>query len=182
MSILFIGHLCIGTYCRKYKIIGASFQRAIIEDDTLFKDKLVYLLDFDYKFCDKKLTFLSPALEPGVFGCTDIVKLISVTDSNNNEIKFTHEGQKIYDINVQSDDKDRFITYPMISGKNFSDLVKDINQNIDDGKRFNISTTRYYLINEGKTLPKYMKIYLDDKVIDCSVNNNPIMIRNVVNK
>ena len=47
MGIFFVGYLCIGTHYRKYKITGASFQRTIIEDDTLFKDKLVYLMEFN---------------------------------------------------------------------------------------------------------------------------------------
>ena len=62
MGIFFVGYLCIGTHYRKYKITGASFQKAVIEDDTLFKDKLVYLMEFNVEYCDKELTFMSPAL------------------------------------------------------------------------------------------------------------------------
>lgn len=174
MGIFFIGYLCIGTYCRKYKITGASFQRAIIEDDTLFKDKLVYLLEFEVEGCDKELTFLSPALEPCVFGCADSVKRISVTDSNNNEIKFIHEVKRTSDVDKE---------FCLDAGKEFKDLVKDINQNRDDGERFTIFGTRYFLIDDKKQLPKSMKIYLEDKVIDCTVNNdNPIRIRNMKEK
>ena len=90
MGIFFIGYLCIGTYCRKYKITGASFQRTIIEDDTLFKDKLVYLMEFNVEYCDKELTFMSPALQPGLYGCADIVKRISVTDVKDDEISFAN--------------------------------------------------------------------------------------------
>ena len=181
MGIFFVGYLCIGTHSRKYKITGASFQRTIIEDDTLFKDKLVYLMEFNVEYCDKELTFMSPALEPGVFGCANIVKRISVTDSHNNEIRFIHEGKKAHDIDMQFLDKDDIVMFPVVAGKDFPDLVKDINQNRNDGERFRISDTRYYLIDDKKVLPKCMKIYLDDKVIDCTVNNdNPVRIRNIV--
>ena len=181
MGIFFVGYLCIGTHYRKYKITGASFQRTIIEDDTLFKDKLVYLMEFNVEYCDKELTFMSPALEPGVFGCADIVKRISVTDSRNNEIKFVHEGKSTYDVDIRFTDKDIFVAYRIVAGKEFKDIVKYINQNSDDEERFRISDTRYYLIDDKKVLPKCMKIYLDDKVIDCTVNNdNPVRIKNMV--
>jgi hypothetical protein len=78
-------------------------------------------------------------------------------------------------------DKDDIVMFPVVAGKDFPDLVKDINQNRNDGERFRISDTRYYLIDDKQVLPKYMKIYLDDKVIDCTVNNdNPVRIRNIV--
>ena len=60
--------MAIGTYPRKYRIIGATFQRVIVEDDTLFKGKLVYLLRFNTEWCDKELTFMSPAVKPGLDG------------------------------------------------------------------------------------------------------------------
>lgn len=181
MGILIVGNSCVGTYCRKYKIVGVSFQRAVIEDETLFNGKLVYLLEFEVEGCDKELTFMRPALEPCVFGCANIVKRISVTDSHNNEIRFIHEGKKAHDIDMQFLDKDDIVMFPVVAGKDFPDLVKDINQNRNDGERFRISDTRYYLIDDKKVLPKCMKIYLDDKVIDCTVNNdNPVRIRNIV--
>ena len=65
------------------------------------------------------------------------------------------------------------------AGKEFKDLVKDINQNRDDGERFTIFGTRYFLIDDKNVLPKCMKIYLEDKIIDCTVNNNPKIIRNI---
>ncbi len=180
MSIFFIGYICIGTHPRKYKIIGATFQRVIIEDDTLFKDNLIYLLDFNYKFCDKELTFMSPALQPGLYGCTDIVKRISVTDVKDNEVSFVPDQKGKYDIDMQEDNESSFYTSGIIAGKDFKDIVKAVNQDGDYDEWFYIHETLYYLIDDKKTLPKSMKIYLDDKVIECTVNNNPIRIRNIV--
>ena len=151
MGIFFVGYLCIGTHSRKYKITGASFQRTIIEDDTLFKDKLVYLMEFNVEYCDKELTFMSPALK------------------------------STYDVDIRFTDTDIFVAYRIVAGKEFKDIVKYINQNSDDEERFRIFDTRYYLIDDKKVLPKCMKIYLDDKVIDCTVNNdNPVRIKNIV--
>ena len=181
MGIFFVGYLCIGTHYRKYKITGTSFQRTIIEDDTLFKDKLIYLLNFNYEYCDKELTFMSPALQPGLYGCTDIVKCISVTDVKDNEISFVPDQKGEYDVEIQKDNESSFCSSGIIAGKDFKDIVKAINQEGDYDESFYIHETLYYLIDDKKTLPKSMKIYLDDKVIDCTVNNdNPVRIKNMV--
>lgn len=180
MSIFIVGYLCIGTYSRKYEITGASFQRAIIEDDTLFNDKLIYLLDFEVDGCDEELTLNRCVLPPFLYGCADIVKRISVTDSNNKEIQFIYEGKKTYNVDIEFRNNDRLVAYPLDAGKEFKNLVKDINLNSDEKGRFYIHDTRYYLIDDKNVLPKHMKIYLDKKVIDCTVNNNPVIIRNMI--
>lgn len=176
-TLIFIS-LFVGSHSRRYKLTGASLQRVIIEDDTIFNDKTVYLLEFNVKFCDNEWTFMSPALEPGVFGCVDSVIRISVIDSCNNEIYFSHEPKRYYRMDML---KGQFLLpYEMSLGKPFHDLVNDINKNRDNGKKFYILEPRCYLVNDKNSLPKCMKIYLENKVIDCSVNNSPQSIRNIV--
>ena len=180
VGILTFLYMAIGKRYLRYRITGASFQRVIVEDDTLFKGKHVYLLRFNTKLCDKELTFMSPALEPGLYGCADTVKCISVTDFRGSEIVFAQEQKRFFYIDMQVVDHDtlKFDYTHMISGKPFPELVKDINQDEDDGVTFYMRYSRYYyLIDEKDALPKRMKVYLGDRVLDGVVNNNPIIIR-----